>query len=225
MLQALEVIQNEFNSAQSGGKKVSLADLIVLSGCAGVEQAAKNGGHDVTVPFSPGRTDALQEHTDVQAFGVLEPKADGFRNYQKTKYSVTAEELLVDRAQLLTLTAPEMTVLVGGMRVLNANFGQSQHGVFTKRPETLTNDFFLNLLDMRTTWKKTSEDDEVFEGRDRTTGELKWTSTRVDLIFGSNSQLRAIAEVYGCEDSQEKFVHDFVSAWDKVMNLDRFDLS
>jgi catalase-peroxidase len=225
VLQALEVIQNEFNSAQSGGKKVSLADLIVLSGCAGVEQAAKNGGHDVTVPFSPGRTDALQEHTDVQAFGVLEPKADGFRNYQKTKYSVTAEELLVDRAQLLTLTAPEMTVLVGGMRVLNANFGQSQHGVFTKRPETLTNDFFLNLLDMRTTWKKTSEDDEVFEGRDRTTGELKWTGTRVDLIFGSNSQLRAIAEVYGCEDSQEKFVHDFVSAWDKVMNLDRFDLS
>ena len=225
VLQALEVIQKEFNSAQSGGKKVSLADLIVLSGCAGVEQAAKNGGHDVTVPFSPGRTDALQEHTDVQAFGVLEPKADGFRNYQKTKYSVTAEELLVDRAQLLTLTAPEMTVLVGGMRVLNANFGQSQHGVFTKRPETLTNDFFLNLLDMRTTWKKTSEDDEVFEGRDRTTGELKWTGTRVDLIFGSNSQLRAIAEVYGCEDSQEKFVHDFVSAWDKVMNLDRFDLS
>ena len=211
--------------AQSGGKKVSLADLIVLGGCAGVEQAAKNAGHDVTVPFTPGRTDASPEQTDVVSFAVLEPAADGFRNYLKTKYAVSAEELLVDRAQLLTLTAPEMTVLVGGMRVLNANFGQSQHGVFTKRPETLTNDFFVNLLDMRTTWKATSEDEDVFEGHDRATGELKWTGTRVDLIFGSNSQLRAVAEVYGCEDSQEKFLHDFVAAWNKVMNLDRFDLA
>ena len=225
VLQTLEGIQKEFNSAQSGGKKVSLADLIVLGGCAGVEQAAKNAGHDVTVPFTPGRTDASQEQTDVVSFAVLEPIADGFRNYLKTKYTVSAEELLVDRAQLLTLTAPEMTVLVGGMRVLNANFGQSQHGVFTKRPETLTNDFFVNLLDMGTTWKAASEDEDVFEGRDRTTGELKWTGTRVDLIFGSNSQLRALAEVYGCEDSQEKFVHDFVAAWNKVMNLDRFDLA
>jgi len=225
VLQTLEGIQKAFNSAQSGGKKVSLADLIVLGGCAGVEQAAKNAGHDVTVPFTPGRTDASQEQTDVKSFAVLEPAADGFRNYLKTKYAVTAEELLVDRAQLLTLTAPEMTVLVGGMRVLNANFGQSQHGVFTKRPETLTNDFFVNLLDMSTTWKATSEDEDVFEGRDRATGELKWTGTRVDLIFGSNSQLRALAEVYGCEDSQEKFLHDFVAVWNKVMNLDRFDLA
>ena len=225
VLQTLEGIQKEFNSAQSGGKKVSLADLIVLGGCAGVEQAAKNAGHDVTVPFTPGRTDASQEQTDVESFAVLEPAADGFRNYLKTKFAVSAEELLVDRAQLLTLTAPEMTVLVGGMRVLNANFGQSQHGVFTKRPETLTNDFFVNLLDMSTTWKATSEDEDVFEGRDRATGELKWTGTRVDLIFGSNSQLRALAEVYGCEDSQEKFVHDFVAVWNKVMNLDRFDLA
>jgi catalase-peroxidase len=225
VLQTLEGIQKEFNSAQSGGKKVSLADLIVLGGCAGVEQAAKNAGHDVTVPFSPGRTDASQEQTDVKSFAVLEPAADGFRNYQKTKYSVSAEELLLDRAQLLTLTAPEMTVLVGGMRVLNANFGQSQYGVFTKRPETLTNDFFVNLLDMSTMWKPTSEDEDVFEGRDRATGELKWTGTRVDLIFGSNSQLRASAEVYGCEDSQEKFLHDFVAVWNKVMNLDRFDLA
>jgi len=225
VLQALEGIQKEFNSAQSGGKKVSLADLIVLGGCAGVEQAAKNAGYDVTVPFSPGRTDASQEKTDVEAFAVLEPAADGFRNYQKTKYSVSAEELLVDRAQLLTLTAPEMTVLLGGMRVLNANFGQSSNGVFTKRPETLTNDFFVNLLDMKTEWKPTSEDADVFEGRDRATGELKWTATRVDLIFGSNSQLRAVAEVYGCEDSQEKFLNDFVAAWNKVMNLDRFDLA
>jgi catalase-peroxidase len=225
VLQTLEGIQQEFNSAQSGGKKISLADMIVLGGCAGVEQAAKNGGHDVTVPFSPGRTDASQEQTDVKSFGLLEPKADGFRNYQKTKYAVTTEELLVDRAQLLTLTAPEMTVLVGGMRVLNANFGQSQHGVFTKRAETLTNDFFVNLLDMGTTWKATSEDEDVFEGRDRATGELKWTGTRVDLIFGANSQLRAIAEVYGCADAQEKFLHDFVAAWSKVMNLDRYDLS
>jgi catalase-peroxidase len=225
VLQTLEGIQMEFNSTQSGGKMVSLADLIVLGGCAGVEQAAKNAGHDVTVPFTPGRTDASQDQTDVESFAVLEPAADGFRNYLKTKYTVSAEELLVDRAQLLTLTAPEMTVLVGGMRVLNANFGQSQHGVFTKRPETLTNDFFVNLLDMSTMWKATSEDEDVFEGRDRATGELKWTGTRVDLIFGSNSQLRALAEVYGCEDSQEKFLHDFVAVWNKVMNLDRFDLA
>ena len=225
VLQTLEGIQKEFNSAQSGSKKVSLADLIVLGGCAGVEQAAKNAGHDVSVPFKPGRMDASQEQTDLASFAVLEPAADGFRNYQKARYSVSAEELLVDKAQLLTLTAPEMTVLVGGMRVLNANFGQSQHGVFTKRPETLTNDFFVNLLDMSTTWKATSEDKDVFEGRDRKTGELKWTGTHVDLIFGSNSQLRALAEVYGCEESLEKFVHDFVTAWNKVMNLDRFELS
>ncbi|MCP4191737.1 MAG: catalase-peroxidase, partial [Planctomycetaceae bacterium] len=225
VLQTLEGIQKEFNSAQSGGKMVSLADLIVLGGCAGVEQAAKNAGHDVTVPFTPGRTDASQKQTHVVTFAALEPVADGFRNYLKTKYAVSAEELLVDRAQLLTLTAPEMTVLVGGMRVLNASFGQSQHGVFTKRSETLTNDFFVNLLDMSTTWKATSEGEDVFEGRDRATGELKWTGTRVDLIFGSNSQLRALAEVYGCEDSQEKFLHDFVAVWNKVMNLDRFDLA
>jgi catalase-peroxidase len=225
VLQTLEGIQKEFNRAQSGKKKVSLADLIVLGGCVGIEQAAKNAGYDVTVPFTPGRTDASQEQTDVVSFAVLEPVADGFRNYLKGKYPVTAEELLVDRAQLLTLTAPEMTVLVGGMRVLNANFGKSHHGVFTKRPEALTNDFFVNLLDMRTTWKATAEDDNVYEGRDRLTGELKWTDTRVDLIFGSNSQLRALAEVYACEDSQEKFLHDFVAVWIKVMNLDRFDLA
>jgi catalase-peroxidase len=225
VLQTLEGIQKEFNSAQSGGKRVSLADLIVLGGCAGVEQAAKNAGYAVTVPFAPGRTDASQEQTDVVSFAVLEPAADGFRNYQKAKYSVTAEEMLVDRAQLLTLTAPEMTVLVGGMRVLNANFGKSQHGVFTARPETLTNDFFVNLLDMSTVWQASAEDDGVFEGRDRATGDLKWTGTRVDLIFGSNSQLRALAEVYGCADSQEKFLHDFVAAWNKIMNLDRFDLA
>jgi catalase-peroxidase len=225
VLKTLEEIQRAFNGAQSSGKKVSLADLIVLAGCAGVEQAAKNAGHDVMVPFTPGRMDALQEQTDVQSFAVLEPVADGFRNYLKTKYAVSAEGLLVDRAQLLTLTAPEMTVLVGGMRVLNANFGQSQHGVFTKRPEVLTNDFFVNLLDMGTAWKATSEDEDVFEGHDRVTGELKWTGTRVDLIFGSNSQLRALAEVYGCEDSQEKFLHDFIAAWNKVMNLDRFDIT
>jgi len=212
------------NRAQSGGKRVLLADLIFLGGCAGGEKAAKNAGHDMTVPFKPGRTDALQEQTDVESFAVLEPVTDGFRNYLKTKYAVSAEELLVDRAQLLTLTAPEMTVLVGGMRVLNANFGQSQHGVFTKRPETLNNDFFVNLLDMNTTWKATSEDEDVFEGRDRATGKLKWTGTRVDLIFGSNSQLRALAEVYAFEDSPEKFLQDFVAAWNKVMNLDRFDL-
>jgi len=225
VLQTIEGIQKEFNSAQSDGKMVSLADLIVLGGCAGIEQAAKNAGRDVTVPFAPGRTDASQEQTDVESFAVLEPAADGFRNYLKTKYAVSAEELLVDRAQLMTLTAPEMTVLVGGMRVLNANFGQSQHGVFTKRSETLTNDFFVNLLDMSTTWKVSSEDEDVFDGCDRVTGELRWTGTRVDLIFGSNSQLRALAEVYGCEDSQEKFLHDFVAVWNKVMILDRFDLA
>lgn len=225
VLQNLEGIQKDFNSAQSGGKKVSLADLIVLGGCAGIEQAAKNAGYDVTVPFKPGRTDASQEQTDAQSFKVLEPVADGFRNYLKTKYSVSAEELLLDRAQLLTLTAPEMTVLVGGIRVLNTNYGQSQHGVFTRRPELLTNDFFVNLLDMSTTWKAKDEDKDVFEGRNRATGELKWTGTRVDLIFGSNSQLRAIAEVYACEDAQNKFLHDFVSAWNKVMNADRFDLA
>jgi catalase-peroxidase len=225
VLQTLEGIKKKFNSAQSGGKRVSLADLIVLGGCVGVEKAAKNAGYDITVPFTPGRTDASQEQTDVSSFAVLEPVADGFRNYLKTKYAVSAEELLVDRAQLLTLTAPEMTVLVGGMRVLNANFGQSQRGAFTKRPEMLTNDFFVNLLDMSTTWKATSGDEEVFEGCDRATGKLKWTGTRVDLIFGSNSQLRALAEVYACEDSQEKFLHDFVAAWNKVMNLDRFDLA
>ena len=224
VLKTLEGIQSEFNSTQSGGKKVSLADLIVLGGCAGVEQAAKNAGHNVTVPFTPGRMDASQEQTDVASFAVLEPAADGFRNYLKAKYAVTAEELLLDRAQLLTLTAPEMTVLVGGLRVLNVNFEQSRYGVFTKRPETLTNDFFVNLLDMHTTWKAAQEDDNVFEGHDPATGELKWTGTRVDLIFGSNSQLRAIAEVYGCEDSGEKFVNDFIEVWDKVMNLDRFDL-
>ena len=225
VLKALEGIQSAFNSAQSDGKKVSLADLIVLAGCAGVEQAAKNAGHQVTVPFTPGRTDASQEQTDAASFAVLEPVADGFRNYQKTRYAVSADELLVDKAQLLTLTAPEMTALVGGMRALNANFGKSQHGVFTKRPETLTNDFFVNLLDMGTTWEATSEGKDVFEGRDRATGELKWTGTRVDLIFGSNSQLRALAEVYACQDSPEKFVHDFVAAWNKVMNLDRFELA
>jgi catalase-peroxidase len=225
VLRILEGVQMAFNSAQSGGKKVSLADLIVLAGGAGIEQAAKNAGHQVTVPFTPGRMDASQEQTDVDSFSVLEPFADGFRNYQKAQYSVSAEELLVDKSQLLTLTAPEMTVLVGGMRVLNANFGQSQHGVFTKRPETLTNDFFVNLLDIGTTWNATSKEKDVFEGRDRRTGELKWTGTRVDLIFGSNSQLRALAEVYASSDAQTKFVHDFVAAWNKVMNLDRFDLA
>jgi catalase-peroxidase len=224
-LETLVGIQKAFNDTQSGGKKVSLADLIVLGGCAAIEQAAKKAGHNVEVPFTPGRTDATQEQTDVKSFGVLEPAADGFRNYLKTKYAVPAEELLVDRAQLLTLTAPEMTVLVGGLRVLDANFGQSQNGVLTKQPETLTNDFFVNLLDMSTEWKATSEENEVFEGRDRKTGELKWTGTRVDLIFGSNSQLRALAEVYAQDDSQRKFVDDFVTAWNKVMNADRFDLS
>jgi catalase-peroxidase len=225
VLKNLEDIQNSFNSAQSGGKKVSLADMIVLAGCAGIEQAAKNAGHTITVPFTPGRMDATQEQTDVHSFAVLEPVADGFRNYQKVRYSISAEALLVDKAELLTLTAPEMTVLVGGMRVLNTNVGQTMHGVFTKRPETLTNDFFVNLLDMGTEWKATSETKDMFEGRDRKTGKAKWTATRVDLIFGSNSQLRALAEVYGCQDSPEKFLHDFVNAWNKVMNLDRFDLA
>ena len=224
VLQKLEGIQSAFNSAQAGGKKVSLADLIVLAGCVGVELAAKNAGHDVTVPFTPGRMDASLGQTDVESFAVLEPVADGFRNYLKGKYSVPAEALLIDKAQLLTLTAPEMTVLVGGMRVLNTNAGEVRHGVFTKRPETLTNDFFVNLLDMNTEWKPVSKDTDVFEGRDRKTGELKWTGTRVDLIFGSNSQLRALAEVYGSSDAAKKFVHDFVAAWNKVMNLDRFDL-
>jgi catalase-peroxidase len=225
VLKVLEGIRGAFNSAQSGGKKASLADLIVLAGCAGVEQAAKNAGHEVTVPFTPGRMDASQEQTDVASFAALEPAADGFRNYLKTRFSVSAEELLVDRAQLLTLTAPEMTVLIGGLRALDTNYGQTQYGVFTRRPGALTNDFFVNLLDMRTVWKAASESGDVFEGRDRATGELKWTGTRVDLIFGSNSQLRALAEVYGCADSQPKFVHDFVAAWTKVMNLDRFDLA
>jgi catalase-peroxidase len=225
VLKALEGIQSVFNQTQSDGKRVSLADLIVLGGCAGVEQAAKNAGYEVTVRFTPGRMDATQEQTDAASFAVLEPVADGFRNYQKTRYAVSAEELLVDKAQLLTLTAPEMTVLVGGLRVLKTNYGGSGHGVFTQRPETLTNDFFVNLLDMSTVWKATTPDQDVFEGRDRATGALKWTATRVDLIFGSNSQLRALAEVYACEDSQGKFLHDFVAAWNKVMNLDRFDLS
>ncbi|ODV04849.1 MAG: catalase/peroxidase HPI [Thiobacillus sp. SCN 63-57] len=221
VLGKLEGIQRAF---QSGGKKVSMADLIVLAGCAGIEQAAKNAGHTVTVPFTPGRTDATQEQTDIEAFAVLEPIADGFRNYQKARYTVSAEELLLDKAQLLTLSAPEMTVLVGGMRVMNANVGQSPHGVFTTRPGTLTNDFFVNLLDMGTEWKAVSEAEDTFEGRDRKTGEKKWTGTRVDLVFGSNSQLRALAETYGSSDAQEKFVRDFVAAWTKVMNLDRFDL-
>jgi catalase-peroxidase len=225
VLKTLEGIQSEFNGAQSGGKKVSLADLIVLAGCAGVEQAAKNAGHVVTVPFAPGRMDASPEQTDTDSFAVLEPVADGFRNYLKGQYPVSAEELLVDRAQLLTLTAPEMTVLMGGMRALNTNVGQTKHGVFTKRPEALTNDFFVNLLDMGTEWKAASDAKDLFEGRDRKTGELKWTGTRVDLVFGSSSQLRALAEVYGSSDAQAKFVQDFVGAWTKVMNLDRFDLA
>ena len=225
VLQTLEAIQKEFNGAQSDGRKLSLADLIVLAGCAGVEQAAKKAGHKATVPFTPGRMDASPEQTDAASFAVLEPKADGFRNYLKARYAVRAEEMLVDKAQLLTLTAPEMTVLVGGMRVLNANFGLTRHGVFTRRPETLTNDFFTNLLDMGTKWKPASKDGDVFEGRDRKTGQVKWTGTRVDLVFGSNSQLRALAEVYGSADAEEKFVEDFVAAWAKVMNLDRFDLA
>ena len=225
VLKSLENIQAEFNGTQSDNKKISLADLIVLAGCAGVEQAAKNAGHEVKVPFTPGRMDASQEQTDEVSIAVLEPKADGFRNYQKTRYAVLEEELLVDKAQSLTLTAPEMTVLMGGLRVLKTNFGGTEHGVFTKRPEALTNDFFVNLLDMSTTWNATTEDKNLFEGRDIATGEIKWTATRVDLIFGSNSQLRALAEVYGSDDSQEKFLHDFVAVWNKVMNLDRFDLA
>jgi len=225
VLETLEGVRKGFNDAQSGGKKISLADTIVLGGCAAVEKAAKDAGYDVEVPFAPGRMDASEEETDAEAFAVLEPCADGFRNYLKGKYSVSAEELLLDKAQLLTLTAPEMTVLVGGMRALGANFGGARHGVFTQRPGTLTNDFFVNLLDMGTEWKAASEAEDVFEGRDRTTGEVRWTGTRVDLVFGSNSQLRALAEVYGSGDAQEKFVRDFVTAWDKVMNLDRFDLA
>ena len=225
VLKALEGIQSEFNSAQSGGKKVSLADLIVLAGCAGVEQAAKNAGHNLTVPFTPGRMDASQAQTDLESFAVLEPLADGFRNYLKGQYTVSAEALLVDKAELLTLTAPEMTVLVGGMRVLNANFGNTQHGVFTKKPEALTNNFFVNLLDMGTEWKAVSDAKDVYEGRDRKTGQVNWTGTRVDLVFGSNSQLRALAEVYGSSDALAKFVQDFVGAWTKVMNLGRFDLA
>jgi catalase-peroxidase len=220
-LKALEKIQKEFNTS---GKTVSLADVIVLGGCAGIEKAAKNVGQDVKVPFLPGRTDASQDQTDIHSFGLLEPQADGFRNYLKTKYTISAEEMLIDRAQLMKLTAPEMTVLVGGMRVLSTNFDKSKHGVFTKKPETLTNDFFVNLLDMSTTWKEVSKEEDLFEGRDRKTNKVKWTGTRVDLIFGSNSQLRAIAEVYACEDSKPKFLADFISAWTKVMNLDRFDL-
>jgi len=225
VLQTLEQVQQDFNSAQSGGKKVSLADLIVLGGCAAVEQAARNAGYGVTVPFTPGRTDSSQEQTDAESFAVLEPTFDGFRNYLRAGEKLSPETLLVERAYMLTLTAPEMTVLVGGMRALNANFGQSQHGVFTDRPETLTNDFFVNLLDMGTEWKASVSDENVYEGRERATGEAKWTGTAVDLVFGANSQLRALSEVYGCDDSKEKFVHDFVAAWDKVMNLDRFDLA
>ena len=224
VIATLEGIQKGFNSNQSGGKQVSLADLIVLAGGAGIEKAAQKAGQNVIVPFAAGRADASQAQTDVASFDVLEPEADGFRNYMKTQYTLSAEEMLVDKAQLLTLTAPEMTVLVGGLRVLNTNFDQSKYGVFTSRPGTLTNDFFVNLLDLDTTWKSSSDSQEVFEGRDRKTGTLKWTGTRVDLIFGSNSELRALAEVYGCEDSQEQFVKDFIAAWNKVMNLDRFDL-
>jgi catalase-peroxidase len=224
VLQKLEAIQKDFNGSQSGGKKVSLADLIVLGGCAAVEAAAKKAGHDVQVSFSPGRTDASQEQTDVNSFAVLEPAADGFRNYLRKGHHGPAAELLLDRANLLTLTAPEMTVLIGGMRALNANFGQSEYGVFTKQPEALTNDFFVNLLDMNTKWQKSATSEGVLEGRDRATGELKWKGTVVDLVFGSNSQLRALAEVYACDDAKETFVKDFVAAWSKVMNLDRFDL-
>jgi catalase-peroxidase len=227
VLKKLEAIQKEFNSAQSNGskgKKVSLADLIILGGCAAVEEAAKKAGHKVKIPFSPGRTDASQKQTDVHSFAVMEPIADGFRNYLRSGQVLSAEELLVDRAQLLTLTAPEMTVLIGGMRALNANFGQTKHGVFTNRPETLTNDFFVNLLDMNTNWEP-SASEGVYEGRDRATGKVKWTGTRADLVFGSNSQLRALAEVYACDDSKQAFVKDFAAAWSKVMNLDRYDLA
>ncbi len=233
VLKKLEAIQKEFNSSGSNGKKsngskgkkVSLADLIVLGGCAAVEEAAKKAGHKVQIPFSPGRTDASQKQTDVHSFAVMEPIADGFRNYLRSGQILSAEEFLVDRAQLLTLTAPEMTVLIGGMRALSANFGNSKHGVFTNRPETLTNDFFVNLLNMNTKWEPSSTSEGVFEGRDRATGKIRWTGTRVDLVFGSNSQLRAIAEVYACEDSKKTFVKDFAAAWNKVMNLDRYDLA
>jgi catalase-peroxidase len=224
VLATIEAIQADFNAAASGGKRVSVADLIVLGGCAAIEKAAKNAGFDISVPFTPGRTDATQEQTDVESFQWLEPAADAFRNYFNAKHRTTAEEMLVDKAQLLTLTAPEMTVLVGGMRVLNTNYDKSRHGVFTERAEVLTNDFFLNLLDLGTTWSAMSDAQDVFEGRDRKTGDFKWTATRADLIFGSNSELRALAEVYGCSDSGQKFVRDFVAAWTKVMNLDRFDL-
>ena len=225
VLRKLEAIQKDFNGSKPGGKKVSLADLIVLGGCAAVEEAAKKAGHKVKIPFSPGRTDASQVQTDVHSFAVMEPIADGFRNYLRNGHQMPAEEQLVDRAQLLTLTAPEMTVLIGGLRALNANFGRSNHGVFTKRLETLTNDFFVNLLDMNTKWEPSSTSEGVYEGRDRATGKTKWTGTRVDLVFGSNSQLRAIAEVYACDDSKGAFVKDFVAAWNKVMNLDRYDLA
>jgi catalase-peroxidase len=225
VLQTLEQIQRDFNRAQSGGKQVSLADLIVLGGCAAVEQAARSAGHDITVPFTPGRTDATQEQTDVESFAVLEPTADGFRNYLRAGEKLPAETRLLERANLLALTAPQLTVLIGGLRALNANFRQSQHGVFTDRPETLTNDFFVNLLDMSTEWKASASAENVYEGRDRATGTLKWTATAVDLVIGSHSQLRAIAEVYASDDAQEKFVRDFVAAWNKVMNLDRFDLA
>jgi catalase-peroxidase len=225
VLQVLEGIQREFNGAQAGGKQVSMADLIVLAGGVGVEQAAQQAGQQVTVPFTPGRTDASQEQTDVVSFAALEPAADGFRNYLKPHHKAAAEEMLIDRAQLLTLTAPELTVLFGGLRAININFDQSQHGVFTTRPGALTNDFFVNLLDMGTTWKATSDAQSTFQGRDRKTGAVKWTGTRVDLIFGSNSELRALAEVYGCLDAQEKFVQDFVAVWTKMMNLGRFDLA
>jgi catalase-peroxidase len=224
VLKALEKVQTAFNQAQTGGKRVSLADLIVLGGCAAIENAAETAGMPVAVPFTPGRTDATQEQTDVRSFSVLEPKADGFRNYLKEKYTLSMETMLVDRAQLLTLTAPEMTVLIGGMRVLGANYEQTPHGVLTKRPDALTNDFFVNLLDMSTEWKPISDSADLFEGRDRATGDIRWTATRVDLVFGSNSQLRALAEVYGSADAKEKFVHDFIKAWKKVMNADRFDL-
>jgi catalase-peroxidase len=223
VLKALEKIQSDFNDAQSGGKKVSFADLIVLAGCAGVEQAARNAGISVTVPFSPGRMDASQEQTDVQSFAVLEPAADGFRSYTNGNGGATSEVELLDKAQLLTLTAPELTALIGGMRVLNTNFGQTKFGVFTKKPEALTNDFFIHLLDMGTVWKATSDANKMFEGRDRKTGEVRWTATRADLIFGSNAQLRALSEVYGSSDAHGKFVQDFIGAWNKVMNLDRFD--
>ena len=225
VLQALEQVQQDFNQAQPGGKKVSLADLIVLGGCAAVEQAAKKAGYDITVPFAPGRTDASQEQTDVESFAVLEPTADGFRSYLQSGQKLPPETLLIDRASMLTLTVPEMTVLIGGMRALGANFRQSRHGVFTGRPETLTNDFFVNLLDMGTEWKASASAENVYEGRERSSGEVKWTATAVDLVFGSDSELRAIAEVYACDDAKEKFVRDFVAAWDKVMNLDRFDLA